>query len=100
MKKKEKNYTNTENGYDNNLRIFTKIFDYEELASNQNRIIICRKWNKDDDCPICFDSLKNKMIKITPCKHKFHLNCFEKWANSNANYNWSCPSCRKELDLF
>ena len=85
--------------YDNNFRIFTKIYDYEDIAYNKQRIIICRKWDKDEDCPICFESLKNKTIKITPCKHKFHLQCFEKWANSNSNYNWSCPCCRKELDI-
>ena len=41
-------------------------------------------------CSICLEDLKCNLI-ITPCKHKFHRNCLEKWTKN------SCPLCRRKI---
>ncbi|KAF7268797.1 hypothetical protein GWI33_018146 [Rhynchophorus ferrugineus] len=45
-------------------------------------------------CPVCLkDFLTGDVVKIMPCKHKFHPECLLPWL-SKTN---SCPLCRYEL---
>ncbi len=47
---------------------------------------------QDDECSICFDSLKNA-IQL-PCGHIFHLQCLEQMLDYN---HTSCPLCRADM---
>ncbi|ANB14673.1 hypothetical protein AWJ20_2278 [Sugiyamaella lignohabitans] len=54
--------------------------------------------NSDEpDCPICFESFKDgDILRILPCKHRFHALCVDPWLlNSSA----LCPLCRVDLSL-
>lgn len=37
--------------------------------------------------------VKKKKIILTPCNHKYHINCFKSWINIKLE----CPSCRNTL---
>ncbi len=53
---------------------------------------------KDCECCICYAKDNNKFI-ITKCKHIFHIDCLEKWINTDVlqNQEFSCPMCRADL---
>ncbi len=44
-----------------------------------------------DNCSICLESRAGKPWFIAPCKHSFHLECIQKWAQG------TCPLCRKKV---
>lgn len=46
-------------------------------------------------CSICFEEIDVKHITITRCIHYFHMDCIQKWKNSNKN---DCLVCRTQLD--
>jgi hypothetical protein len=51
------------------------------------------KYNKDETCDICLDSLLNQYVLQYPCniKHTFHRNCL---LTNILNYTKiSCPTC-------
>ncbi|KAG4072116.1 hypothetical protein HA402_015615 [Bradysia odoriphaga] len=52
-------------------------------------------------CSICIsDFMKNEIILILPCVHKFHRPCIQTWLCKNN----SCPTCRErvfeDMDLY
>jgi len=50
----------------------------------------------EDDCAICYESLKGSnedKIYKTPCTHIFHAECLKKWVRSKLE----CPLCRAKL---
>jgi hypothetical protein len=54
------------------------------------------KFNEEEDCPICFESLKGvtkTSVTSTTCKHSFHKSCLNKWLDKHD----SCPCCRTKL---
>ncbi len=61
--------------------------------------------DEDQECPICFESLKEnpgdeedqKLLAWyymqTPCKHNFHLECLRLWMDERL----ICPVCRQVI---
>ena len=37
--------------------------------------------NKNDECIICLDQIKDYDYVILSCKHMIHYNCLETWVN-------------------
>ena len=51
---------------------------------------------KHKKCAICLSKYKKKNnIIILKCLHLYHVNCIDKWFNTNT----SCPTCRKKYTL-
>jgi hypothetical protein len=50
-----------------------------------------KKNNEDIVCSICLEGFTNSKIKVTKCKHIFHIDCLNKWANN------TCPMCRTNM---
>ena len=68
------------------------MFSPSEVASSMNRLIVVKKYKKQDDsCSICFDNMYNKMCVFLPCKHAFHYNCLVQLIDSKT---YICPLCR------
>ena len=66
----------------------------EEIGSvniNINIDQISKNYEKEIECPICFDTTTDN--KITHCNHTFCKKCLENWI---INYN-KCPICMLEL---
>ncbi|KAL2233546.1 E3 ubiquitin-protein ligase RING1-like [Sesamum indicum] len=50
--------------------------------------------NDDEQCVVCLEEWETgDMAKEMPCKHKFHVECIEKWLKIRG----SCPVCRYEM---
>jgi hypothetical protein len=50
----------------------------------------------DDDghgCPICLEDDDTAVWKETPCGHRFHGRCVERWLHAKG----SCPMCRHQV---
>ncbi|XP_020151380.1 uncharacterized protein [Aegilops tauschii subsp. strangulata] len=45
------------------------------------------------DCPICMEDDNSAAWKETPCEHRFHGRCVERWLQAKG----SCPMCRRQL---
>jgi BRCA1-associated protein len=50
-----------------------------------------KKSNDDIVCSICLEGFTNSRIKVTKCKHIFHIDCLNKWGRS------TCPMCRSNI---
>ena len=48
---------------------------------------------KDDECPVCYEIIKNTNFVVTKCNHKFCMPCLLKVFQQNN----TCPCCRSEL---
>ena len=68
-----------------------------ENFQNKKRLMLQLKCKKDDNCPICLDSVKNKSVYWTKCGHIFHKDCFLKHINGTHDSCYFCPMCRKCL---
>ena len=47
--------------------------------------------NKDDDCAICLDKIKDYDYVILSCKHMFHYKCLQSWLQTKKEYVKLCP---------
>ena len=45
------------------------------------------------DCPICLQDDDTVAWKETPCGHRFHGRCVERWLQAKG----SCPMCRRQV---
>lgn len=53
--------------------------------------------NTNESCPICFeDFIDGEVMRILPCKHKFHAICVDPWLLNSSS---QCPLCRVDLSL-
>ena len=46
----------------------------------------------EDKCSICMENIKGECY-ITPCNHKYHEECIDKWKERNN----TCPMCREKI---
>lgn len=67
---------------------------FAESAKKYNRFIIQKNMSDDTNCPICIDSMLNRSVIHTPCKHVFHLFCLLTLFNSDGINIFKCPLCR------
>ena len=49
------------------------------------------KETSNSQCQICHNNMKNCLIRILPCNHKYHIECVDQWLFVNL----TCPLCRK-----
>lgn len=68
-------------------RIFNKFKNRKKSKSKSVSVEL-----SDDDCIICFDTLKNGYMTLS-CGHKYHECCIKEWINEKVN----CPICRRGL---
>lgn len=52
--------------------------------------------NLEDECVICRDIFKDRLLMILPCniKHVFHTICISEWFQKNT----SCPLCKANIN--
>jgi hypothetical protein len=67
---------------------------FNKLKCIDNKSQFISKESVVKDCPICYDSLENNLLKCPSCKQILHKTCMEVWLNSG---NSSCPYCRSKI---
>jgi hypothetical protein len=69
--------------------------DESEKDKLKKSILTEKVDNKIYDCNVCLEEIElNQEIIELPCEHIYHSECIEKYLNE---YNYKCPSCRKEV---
>ncbi|KAJ0086040.1 hypothetical protein Patl1_08300 [Pistacia atlantica] len=71
------------------MRVILKVRKVEKMHRERE--------NEESDCAICIEPLKEEdgSVKLLPCLHLFHQNCYRKWW-------WKsrfCPFCRSPLPV-
>ena len=60
-------------------------------------LLVNKIYNKDEDCPICFENMCNTLVSSTSCNHHFHKSCLEQQFSSTHLNRFSCSICRNSL---
>mmetsp|Transcript_33251 Transcript_33251/g.63838 ORF Transcript_33251/g.63838 Transcript_33251/m.63838 type:complete len:205 (+) Transcript_33251:111-725(+) len=64
----------------------------EELVS-----IILNSWggSSGDNCVVCLnDYCQGDVLRVLPCKHRFHVECIDRWLVS---HSCACPLCNRQV---
>jgi hypothetical protein len=77
--------------------LYCKITSFADSAHSTNRLIIQHKYKDENDCPICIDTMLNKTVIYTPCKHIFHISCLFNVFDYGGINTYKCPLCRNEF---
>ncbi|KAF3322625.1 E3 ubiquitin-protein ligase RING1 [Carex littledalei] len=87
----------------NNIAMVRPAIRASALASKASiqslKIVKSREEEKpEEECAICMEKLfgkenKEAVVKETPCGHKYHSKCIEKWLEKHL----SCPLCRYQM---
>ena len=70
--------------------------NHSEAASALHRIICQLNFPNDENCSICFNTMLGKIVKHTPCGHRFCSYCLTKWQRQLC-CSTNCPNCRAPL---
>ena len=77
----------------------TEIDTYKNLKENMDENMDEDRDNQTDEsndiCVICREPFEDDSIcrRVNKCKHIFHVNCIDKWFESNI----TCPHCRQDI---
>jgi E3 ubiquitin-protein ligase RNF38/44 len=53
-------------------------------------------------CSICCEEYSSgDVVRVLPCKHRYHIECIDRWFLSSIDYSRApaCPMCNAELQL-
>lgn len=79
--------------------IAAKCIERDDLVCELEKI---RNYN--DECSICAEEyMEGDILRITSCRHEFHLHCFDRWMYTyTTDSRWaahpSCPLCKANID--
>ena len=76
-----------------------KFITFNAAAKRHNRLILQQNYDVEENCPICLDSMLDKPVIYTPCKHRFHSKCMFALLSSQHLSKYNCPMCRNDLWL-
>jgi hypothetical protein len=76
-----------------------KFITFTAAAKRHNRMILQQNYDVEENCPICLDSMLDKPVIYTPCKHRFHSKCMFALLSSQHLSKYNCPMCRHDLWL-
>jgi len=76
------------------LKISNKILDLENSITHVlDRVNI----DKNNNCPICCDTLSKPIASVVCCHRLFCMNCITGYFNSKSNKIGECPFCRSKI---
>ena len=53
--------------------------------------------NINKECSICYEIMKKEQTIKLKCKHEFHINCVQKWIDTDHVDNTLCPYCKQDM---
>jgi len=64
----------------------------------RDRGVSCGVSARDENCSICFDDMSAAdSTSLSPCHHRFHINCINIWLESPGGAGSTCPMCRNYI---
>ena len=76
---------------------YDNVEQHKTTSKLYNRIVIIRKYNIDENCSLCLNSMLNKKVYHLPCSHSYHINCFKQQVSIMRDMNTNCALCRKDF---
>ena len=70
---------------------------HQVWAKEKTRCILKRNYSENIDCALCLQNMSGKLVRILPCGHIFHNNCFQKQLLSNIDAKYTCSLCRMNI---
>ena len=70
------------------------------LSKELDRILIISNYEINENCSICFQSMKNKKTYHLPCGHVYHIECLKRQVKSMYYMGKNCALCRKDLTEY
>lgn len=90
--------TNKEDENNEDNISLSSVFIPKEIAIKYNRLIFKKNFSENNECPVCMNSMFNKVIGYTPCSHIICRKCLiMQLEKSCSNYKYKCPMCRNDL---
>lgn len=68
--------------------------DLRAVAVKHGRRVVQIRGTIDEDCCICFSTMRGRSIAIQPCGHATHLKCERLLRTSKCKTRSRCPICR------
>ena len=78
----------------------TKYFLMELVLGKNYLVTVVEKYEKDEECSICLETLKDTEVMMIPCGHDYHKSCT---LELFVDYGWlQCPApdCSTSLQFF
>ena len=81
----------------NNIEFISKKNGSPHMGKSKNKLLylefLSGKFDEKEECIICMNNTINQSYVITPCKHKFCVECYSKHIRMKSD----CPICRTIL---
>jgi hypothetical protein len=74
-----------------------KYMTFTAHAKRKNRLMLQQKFDIEEECPICLESMNDKPVIYTPCKHRFHAKCMFTLLGGEHLSKYKCSLCRFDL---
>ena len=65
--------------------------------SVEERLTLKARFPEDEDCALCLQSMKGRLVIRLPCGHHYHEPCHARLRNEAATYRYRCPCCRSDV---
>ena len=62
--------------------------------------MIISNYEINENCSICFQSMKNKKTYHLPCGHVYHIECLKRQVKYMYYMGKNCALCRKDLTKY
>ena len=77
------------------LPIECKINMFDSFIEENTVINQC---DKEEECAICFESLKGTDIRMLKCLHYYHVDCIDNWLiRQEIGKEMRCPECNENI---
>lgn len=73
-------------------------YNHRRQAYGTNQIIRENRCRLDDSCAICLTTVRGTDVYHMPCRHVFHIECYERQLGSMRENRELCAVCRNDLE--
>ena len=71
--------------------------DARSAAIMNNTITSEPSYKNNEKCSLCLDSMLNRQVSYTPCRHVYHTDCLHMQLQNQRDENKECAECRRRL---
>lgn len=71
--------------------------DARSTAIMNNTITSEPSYKNNEECSLCLNSMFNKQVSYTPCRHVYHTECLHMQLQYQRDEKKECAECRRSL---